>query len=302
MEYQNLYYAQLGEAISLANSEIFEYKRISLILFDNIVENLLRSKTISELHYLLVMKELDKCDYKNIVNEFDRFNSIINRAKKLEIITMKEAPIVNFCHASRNNLYHKLFLDERITNFCILFYCKFLENYFLKFIETGTISSCNKSQYATKAIKKKEKIKKLDELITKLNIYYSTSKVIPQDILSEILLDLIETIEDFYECYTNENWEELNKIAKNQYFYNYEIKKQHNKGLNYRSLIPKFKQKWYDVNKEKLNDLKKQILENTTLSIELSFEKFKTINQKLEPIYIGIMLYNSEQEYLASLR
>lgn len=30
MNRKNLFYAQLGEAISLANSEIFEYKRISL--------------------------------------------------------------------------------------------------------------------------------------------------------------------------------------------------------------------------------------------------------------------------------
>lgn len=301
MRRKNLYYAQLGEAISLANSEIFEYKRISLILFDNIIENLLRSKTTSELHHLLEMSKLDKCDYKSIINKFDGFGNIITQAKRLEIITIKEAPIVNFCHTSRNNLYHKLFEDERITNFCILFYCKFLENYFLQFIETGIIGFSDKSQYASKTIMKKEKIKELDELITKLNIYYSSNNVTPQNILSEILLDHIVTIEDFYECDAKENWDELNKIAKNQYFYDFEIKKQKNKGLNYKSLMPNFRQKWYDVNKEKLNNLKKQISDNSTLSIELSFERFKTINQKLEPIYIGIMLYYSEQEYLASL-
>ncbi|MCK4677833.1 MAG: hypothetical protein KAT48_06860 [Bacteroidales bacterium] len=301
MERKNLYYAQLGEAISLANNDTFEYKRISLILFDNIVENLLKSKTTSELHHLLVMKELDKCDYKNIVSNFDRFSNIVTQAKKLEIISIGEASIINFCHTSRNNLYHKLFENEKVTEYCILFYSKFLEKYFSQFIEIGITGYSDKSKKASDTIKRKENITEFKEIISRLNTYICSSSTTPQEILSEILSELIETIENFYECDANEDWSELNKIVKNQYFYDYEIKKEMNKGLDYRSLIPKFRQKWFDVNQEKLTKLKRQIETTKNQDIELSFEKFKNNNQKLEPIYIGIMLYYSEQEYLASL-
>jgi len=300
MERKNLYFAQLGEAISLANNEIFEYKRISLILFDNIVENLLRSNTISRLHHMLVMGELDKCDYKNIVNELDRFGNIITQSKKLEIVSQGEASIINFCHTSRNNLYHKLFENEKIAEYCILFYSRFLEKNFLNYIETGITGYSDKSDKASNTIKRKENITDFEELIQKLDIYVSASSITPQRILSEILLDFIVTIEDFYECDAKEEWRELNKIVKNQYFYDYEIKKQKNKGLDYRTIIPKFKKKWFDVNKEKLNKLKQQIQTSEKNEIEMSFEQFRNINEKLEPIYIGIMLYHSEQEYLAS--
>ena len=225
MERKNLYFAQLGEAISLANNEIFEYKRISLILFDNIVENLFRSNTISGLHHMLVMGELDKCDYKNIVNEFDRFGNIVTQAKRLEIISQGEASIINFCHTSRNNLYHKLFENEKVTEYCILFYSGFLEKNFLNFIETGITGYSDKSNKASDTIKRKENITDFEELIQKLNVYISTSSTTPQRILSEILSDYIVTIEDFYECDAKEEWSELNKIVKNQYFYDYEIKK-----------------------------------------------------------------------------
>ncbi|MDD2636227.1 MAG: hypothetical protein PHW82_12115 [Bacteroidales bacterium] len=301
MRRKNLYYAQLGEAIALAQSDIFEYKRISLILFDNIVENLLRSKTISELHHLLVMGELDKCDYKNIINEFDRFGNIITHAKGLEIVSIGEASIINYCHTSRNNLYHNLFEKENVTEYCILFYAGFLEKYFFDFLETGITGYSDKSAKASETIKCKENIKDFEELTNKLNAYISASSITSQKILSEILMDYIVTIEDFYECDAKEDWNEVNQIAKNQYFYDYEIKKQKNKGLNYRSIIPKFRQKWFDVNEEKLKKLKQQIQETEKVNIELSFEKFKNLNQKLEPIYIGIMLYYSEQEYQASL-
>lgn len=301
MERKNLYFAQLGEAISLANSEIFEYKRISLILFDNIVENLLRSNTSSELHHMLVMGELDKCDYKNIVNGFDRFGNIVTQAKRLEIVSKGEALIINYCHTSRNNLYHKLFENKKVIEFCILFYSKFLEKKFLYLIETGIISYSDESKKASDIIKRKENIKDFDELIHKLSLYVTTSSTTPQRKLSEMLLGFIETIEDFYESGAKEEWSELNKIVKNQYFYDYEIKKQENKGVDYRSIIPKFRRKWFDVNKGKLNILKQQIQTFEENEIEIAFEKFRNINQKLEPIYIGIMLYYSEQEYLASL-
>ena len=175
MERKNLYYAQLGEAISLANSEIFEYKRICLILFDNIVENLLRSETSSALHHMLVMGELDKCDYKSIINELDRFGNIINQANRLEIITQGEASIVKYCHSSRNDLYHKLFEKENVTEFCVLFYAGFLEKYFAKFIEIGITGYSEKSTKASETIMRKENVKDLEELIKKLNTYISKS-------------------------------------------------------------------------------------------------------------------------------
>ena len=295
MERKNLYFAQMGEAISLANHEIFEYKRISLILFDNIVENLLKSNIISRLRYMLVMGELDKSDYRNIINNLHWFDNIVTQARRLEIISQGEASIINYCHISRNNLYHKLFENEKVTEYCILFYSIFLESNLFYFIETGITGYSEKSEKSSEIIKKKESIIDFEELTQKLNVYISTSSTIPQRILSEILLNYVVTIEDFYESEAKEEWSALNKIVKNQYFH--EVKNQKNEGLNDRSIIPKLRKKWFDVNEEKLKNLKQDIQKSEKYDIELSFIKFRTISEKLEPIYIGIMLYYSMQEY-----
>ena len=303
MKKMNLYFAQLGEAISLANSHIFEYKRISLILFDNIVENLLRMNATSALNHSLVMGNIDKCDYKNTINGFNMFGNIIEQAKRCEILSKREAEIISFCHKSRNKLYHELYEKENVTEYCILFYAIFLKNNFIRLLETGITSYSDKSTAATETIKRKENIEELEELPRRLHTYISLSSTSPQKILAEILMDYIGSIEEFYENDTQQDWNELNKIIKKQYFFDFEIKKKKKKniGVNYSSIIPEFKREWYDLNGVKLSSFKLQIIELEKIDIELSFEKFQKINKKLEPIYIGIMLYQSEQEYHASL-
>ena len=87
MKTRNLYYAQLGKAISLANYEIFEYKRISLILFDNIIENLLTNSVSLALYHKFLEKKLDKGEFQKSTKDLKWFDKITKQAKKLDIIS-----------------------------------------------------------------------------------------------------------------------------------------------------------------------------------------------------------------------
>jgi len=301
MRRKNIYYAQLGEALALAQSNIFEYKRISLILFDNIVENLLQSQNYQKLRHKLVMGEYNKEKFDTIINSFSDFDSIIKYSKILNVINEKEEPIIKYCHIARNKLYHSLFEDARITDFCILFYCSFLERNFTSFIEIGTTSYSDFENKSTKAIIQKEGVSSLSDIIKKLEQINKLQNVSPQAILSNIIADFIHQFEDFCECDAKESWAKLNKIARNQYFYDYEIKQKINKNIDLNELIPVFRKKWYNLDCKKVTILKGNASQLKKLSVESAFEKFANLFSKLYPIYIGIMLYYSEQEYIASL-
>ena len=301
MRRKNLYYAQLGEAIALAKNKVFEYKRISLILFDNMVENLLLTQNNIKLHHLFAIGQITKNKYKKINDGFNRFENIVSQSYKLGVIEEKEKPIIEYCHKARNNLYHKLFEDERITEFCILYYCNFFHKYFESFIEIDFTSYSDKEEISSRAILLKERIDNLYDLIPRLSELYDNYELTPQKILCNIIEDYITTFEDFFECDAHESWTEFNKITKNQYFYDFEIKKKEHKDKDIEEMIPKFRLRWYNINDKNISKLKEKIIQLENLEIKASLEKFRDLNTKLEPIYIGIMLYHSEQEYLADL-
>lgn len=301
MRRKNLYYAQLGEAIALAQSDIFEYKRISLILFDNIVENLLQSQNYQKLRHKLVMSEIKKEEFDKIIISFEEFDSIVKYAKTLNVINEKEKQIIKCCHKARNKLYHSLFEDSRITDFCILFYSNFLERNFTSFLEIGITSYSDNENKSTNEIIQKEGVSNLSDIIKNLEQINISQSVTPQAILSNIICDFIEQFKAFYKCDSKESWDELNRIARDQYFYDYEIKQEKHKNIDVNELIHVFRKKWYNLDSKKINILNESASQLKKLNVEDAFEKFTTIFSKLNPIYIGIMLYYSEQEYIASL-
>lgn len=301
MRRENLYYAQLGEALTLSQSNIFEYKRISLILFDNIVENLLQSQNHQKLIHLLVIGEINKTKFDKSIRGFDKFNNIVRHAKILNLINEKEEPIIKFCHKARNKLYHSLFEDIRITDFCIQFYCNFLERNFISFLETGITSYSDCENSSTIKILEKEGISNLSDIIKKIQERNKMQRVSPQEILSDIISDFIQLFVSFYENDSVEDWDKFNNTAQIQYFYNFEIKQNKNKNLDSSLFFIDFKRKWYNLNFKKIIKLKESASQLKKLSIENAFEKFSNLFSYLNPIYIGIMLHYSEQEYLASL-
>jgi hypothetical protein len=163
---KNLYYAQLGEAIKLARSSIFDYKRISLILLDNIIENLLITQNSIKLHHLLVMGNLERTEYEKIISSFNRFEKIIQQSANLENNYCSEKThIVITGHKARNNLYHNLFADTRVTDFCIIYYCNFLE--LISRIILSLVSQCysESESKSTNEILKVENINSLEGIL-----------------------------------------------------------------------------------------------------------------------------------------
>lgn len=299
MKRKNLYFAQLGEAISLANKNIFEYKRISLILFDNLIENLLKSQCYEHLSHNLHNSKITKEQFESKIDGFNRFENILIQSKKLSIIQAMEKPILDFCHKTRNNLFHNLFDDERVTEFCIIYCCVFLGKRFENLMEIGTISNSLLKEISALTILTEEKVEELNEIIPKLNRVVKSHRFSPQIILSHILSDYISMFESFFESTAHESWVEFNQMIKNQYFFSYEVKRKKNSGIELNEIIPKFKLQWFDLNEKKMSQIKEQINQLKTFEIEKAFEKFDCLNTFLEPIYIGIMLYNSDQEYIA---
>lgn len=295
MRRKNLYYAQLGEAINLAQNPIFEYKRISLILLDNIVENILIAQNSIKLRHSLVMGNLVKTEYENIIDSFNRFEKIIHQSYKLELINASEKNIIDYCHKARNNLYHNLFADKRVTEFCILYYCMFLEKYFKNYIEIGITSYSDSESNSTNEILKCEKVNNLEEILSKLRSFNDLQIDLAQKILAELIEDYIWQIEDTMENETFETYDILNSTAKE--FYNNYFKNTKYNGLNPSGFV----KQWYSINKRKITKIKENVVEIRNVNLETAFDKYHKLMVKTEPIYIGLMLYYSNEEYLASL-
>jgi hypothetical protein len=292
---KNLYYAQLGQAINLAQNSIFEYKRIGLILLDNIVENLLITQNSIKLRHSLVMGNLNKTDYENIISSFNRFEKIIHQSFILELINTSEKNIFDYSHKARNNLYHNLFADKRVTDFCILYYCNFLERNFKNYIEIGITGHSYSESNSTNEILKCEKVNSLEEILLKLRSFNQSQKDLAQNILADIIEDYIWQIEDTMENETFESYDTLNSTAKD-FYCNYF------KNTNYNGLNPSgFVKQWYSINKRKITKIKETVVEIRNVNLETAFDKYHKLMVKTEPIYIGLMLYYSNQEYLASL-
>lgn len=295
MKRRNLYYAQLGEAIKLAQSPIFEYKRISLILLDNIVENLLITQNIIRLHYKVVLEVLKRADYDVAIDSFNRFESIIKCSYELDVINLSEKKLFDFCHKTRNSLYHSLYADKGITEFCIIYYCMFLEKRFADLIEIGVVSNTDEYSMATKRIVEVEQVLNLEDILLKVKAFNSLQDRLPQNILADIIEDYIFQIEDAMSNELFDTYDILNDTVK--YFYYDFFNKRAYTGLN---PCGKIKQ-WYVINEKKIDGIKQRNAEIRNAEIAVAFNVFLDLIVKTEPAYIGLMLYYNHEEYEASL-
>jgi hypothetical protein len=295
MSQKNLYYAQLGEALRLAENNIFEYKRISLILLDNIVENMLISQNSIKLHHQLFMNTIIKSKYDKLISNNYYFDNIIQLSLCLKLINVSEKNVFAYCHNARNNLYHHLFANKQVTDFCILFYCDFLENNFKNYIENSISWSSENEIKSTHEIIKIEGVRDLEDILLKLQEFNNSKKDLPQNILADIIEEYILQIEDTIENETFLTYHILNSTARKFYEHNFENNKYN--GLSPSSSISQ----WYNINENKINELKGRITEIRNVNIETAFARYWEFMIKIEPIYIGIMSYYSSKENLASL-
>ncbi len=293
---KNLYYAQLGEAIKLAQNSIFEYKRISLILLDNIVENLLNSRNSIKLHHNHVMGYIEETKYADYISKINHFEEITRQSLYLKIISVSEKCIFDYCHKARNNLYHKLWTDTRVTEFGILYYCNFLEKNFKNYIDIIITCYSESESKSTTKILEVENITNLEDILLNLKAINQSRKYLSQNILADIIEDYILAIEDAMQNETFETYNILNSTAKDFYYGHFKDKKNYN-GLNPSSLV----NQWHYFNERKIPEIKHEIKQIRNANMETAFDEFHKLMIKIEPIYIGLMLYYSNEEYLASL-
>jgi hypothetical protein len=293
---KNLYYAQLGEAIKLAQNSIFEYKRISLILLDNIIENLLNSRNSIKLHHNLVMGYIEKTDYANYISNINHFEEITRQSLDLKIISVSEKCIFDYCHKARNNLYHNLFADKRITDFCILYYCDFLEKNFKIYIDSINTCHAESESKSTNKILKVENINSLEGILLNIKEFNNSQKDLSQKILADIIEEYILQIEDTMENETFVTYNILNSTAKDFYYDYFKDKKSYN-GLSPSRLV----NQWHYFNERKIPEIKHEIKQIRNANMETAFNKFHKLMVKIEPTYIGLMLYYSNEAGLASV-
>lgn len=295
MNRTNLIYAQLSEAIRLASNEIFDYKRISLILLDNIIENLLRTQVLISARHEKVMSQISKEKYEEILKSLGEFDKIIKYSSFLKIIDSKSQPLLNFCHKRRNNVYHHFYEDTRVTDCCIQMLNEFIYKNLERLMEIGI------SEYSEESKKNHELILQISStdsyhsILTNLNNLFLQNDS-PSKILSSILNSQIEEIENFWESSTNEDWEKFNKIIRTQYFWDKEYKEEKNQNENIDLLIHNFQKKWRNINKDFIDDIKKKAATFVKLPTVYAFEKYQLINSKIEPIYFGMRMYIAKQE------
>jgi len=137
MRRENILYSQLFEALKFSEHSLFVYKRMSLILLDNIVENLLKDKAIESARSNLVFEKISKDKFNKIVESLRYFENITKHSKEFGLIHSKEKPLLEFCHTARNNTYHHLFEDERILDCCIYILFEFIKKNIQRLIDFG---------------------------------------------------------------------------------------------------------------------------------------------------------------------
>lgn len=302
MKEKNIVYSQLTEAIRLANYNIFDYRRISLILFDNIVEYLLNLQI-----YFAVRRDRENKNFtidrrKKIIESLNRFENTTKYANDYEIINEKEKPVLNYCHKARNNAYHNFREDERVTNCCLFILSEFLFNNIERLLVTGIIDLSETWLENQKMILKIGNLKSYEDALIKLKDFYSNN-IKPAEIFSQILIDEMMELTEFQECDTNEDWDEFNTIIRRQYFWDvsYKTEKEKSNQMDLNLFIADFKKNWQDLNQSQIERYKQKAFNLKELPTNDSFEKFITIKNRLYPFYLGMKYYMAEQEYKADL-
>lgn len=296
MQSENLKYAQIGEAIRFAGYNTFEYRRLSLILLDNLIENLLIKLNGDLLRHELILGKITKIQFDVKTQSFNKFEHITKISFQLGIIGEMDKNIINYCHKARNNLYHTMFEDERITEFGVLYYCNFIFNNFIKFFETQIKSFSDIELESAKMISKINGINNTQDLYEILNFFCKSQITKPQEILSSILDHYISVISEAVSEETFPSYQELNNTTMEYY-------KDYIAGDKYKGLNPSGKIKQLtNLNENKVKSIQQTIKEINNQSVEISFTNYTKIILKIEPVYIGLMLYFSEQEYEADLQ
>ena len=271
---------------------------MSLILLDNIVENLLKDKAIESARSNLVFEKISKDKFNKIVESLRYFENITKHSKEFGLIHSKEKPLLEFCHTARNNTYHHLFEDERILDCCIYILFEFIKKNIQRLIDFGIYAIEHEER---NRILKINKLNSFDNIFVLIKSFLDINKK-PSEIFSEILIEYINGINEFFEYESSEDWNNFNSIIKKQF-----LQEKSNKDridLLRKPDIEKFgcfKDGWKDFENRNISNIVNQSykLKNST-SVE-SFEKFVNINNRIYPYYLLMRFYSLEQENQAYL-
>lgn len=305
MPLKMLLYAQLGEAINLADNPAYEYKRISIILFDNIIENLLKKKILEIIFEKKRNKEIVIFDFEKINNsinsKYDFEKDILKNAAKFYLIKKEEQDILSFCHKTRNNVYHNLLDDFMTIDLCISLYFEFFIANFTKLI-LSWISSCDSRQNSYKIILERNKVSSYNEIINKLQCIYEKNKS-SKFIMKEILNEKFEMVYSFWINFSDQNWEKFNELLLPDYYY-HKIKMEGKidlQTLNFNEIEEKIKEfskrnSIGNFTQKKMNKL--EWLINTIINLDnfKAFEDFKSKNNEINPFIRAISDFNSKLE------
>jgi len=298
MNRDNLYIAQIGEAIKYYHDSIYEYHRLSLILFDNVVEVILKAK-LSYYLYQYYRKTLSRTEIEEKIKRLKYHENVTKEALNTELIDEDERKIIDFCHEIRNSQYHEpseysyiLTKDNKNLIECgILSLVEFLISKYYILTKSEFIEFSLTKSKREKLIFEKNSISIPEQIILKLSECLSYADKKPADLIGEIINDDIVSIEEFYECDAREEWGKFNSLTKEYYrFY----KKKINTNNEIKELID------YPIfNEKKINKLKMKAKEIKRLQTSKAIERMKTFTDEYNRVLIGMKMYQYEQERIA---
>jgi lipoate-protein ligase A len=240
------------------------------------------------------MEGLTKEKHEKLLKELDSFKNTTEYAKKYKIINEKDKPMLDYCHKARNNVYHHFYEDERITNSCVFILSEFLFHNVLNLLETGIKVSSDNIRRNQNKIFEIGNIKSFEDVLDNLNAL-CTNNIKPSEIFSQILIDELTELIEFYESSANENWEEFNSIIRKQYFWDvsYKNEKEKNNQIDLDLFASDFKKKWKNLKQKDFDNYKQKAIALKKLPTNDSFVKFINIKDKLTPFYLGMRYYIS---------
>ncbi len=299
MKKDNLYIAQIGEAIKYYQDSIYEYRRLSLILLDNVVEVILKEKLSNHL-YLHYRKKLSKDQIEDKIKGLIYHENVTKEALNTILINEDEKRVIDFCHEIRNSQYHEpseysyiLTKDNYSLIECgILSLIEFLITKYYVLTKSDYIEFSLFKSNREKLIFEKNLINIPEQIILKLAECLSYAEKKPSEIIGDIINDDIICIAEFYECDAKEEWEIFNSLTK-EYYKFYKSKINPNDTLT--SEIKDFP----TFNESKISKLKNRVNEIKKLQTSKAIEKMKTFTDEYNKVLIGMKMYQYEQERIA---
>ncbi len=299
MNRENLYIAQIGEAIKYYNDSIYEYHRLSLILLDNVVEVMLKAN-LSYFLYHYYGKTLCKEQIEEKIKGLINHENVTKEAVNTKLINENEKRVIDFCHEIRNTQYHEpseysyiLTKDNNYLIECgILSLIEFLISKYFLLTKSNFVKYSLTNYKRTVLILKKNSINNTEQILHKLNECLSSADKKPSELIENILNDNILCIMEFYECDSGEKWKTFNSLTK-EYYKLYKIKIKANYVLtNELTNFPIF-------NEKKIQNLKTKVKEIKRLKTSKAIERLKTFTDEYNKVLIGMKMYQYEQERIA---